>query len=201
MNRGSTILRRACTGLGIFLILGGAFLAVRAGHVVGLSEQLHQLADLSETVPVASQVSGCFAEKSMPDPECTPGAVFPKVTKEEVCTPGYSKKVRNVSQKAKDQIYRAYDIASRKTGEYQVDHFISLELGGSNEVGNLWPEAAEPKPGFHEKDEVENFLHKELCDGEISLKEVEILIGRRWKEVYQLLHDSGQVWHNEDDED
>ena len=29
---------------------------------------------------------------------------------------------------------------------YEVDHLISLELGGSNEVANLWPEAATPKP-------------------------------------------------------
>ena len=33
---------------------------------------------------------------------------------------------------------------------------MSLELGGSNDIKNLWPEAALPTPGFHEKDAVED---------------------------------------------
>lgn len=38
---------------------------------------------------------------AIPDPHLTPGAVF-DVTAEQVCTPGYSKSVRNVSTTTKD---------------------------------------------------------------------------------------------------
>ena len=52
----------------------------------------------------------------------------------------------------KEQVYAEYGIVSHTTGEYEVDHFVPLELGGSNDISNLFPEAASPKPGFHEKD-------------------------------------------------
>ena len=49
---------------------------------------------------------------------------------------------------------------------------------------NLWPEAATPKPGFHEKDKVENYLHDQVCDGKITLKEAQIEIATNWLNVY-----------------
>jgi hypothetical protein len=39
----------------------------------------------------------------LPDPKLTPGDVF-DVTASDVCTPGYSKKVRNVPQSMKEQV-------------------------------------------------------------------------------------------------
>jgi len=53
-------------------------------------------------------------------------------------------------------VYGEYGIATHRPYQYEVDHLISLELGGSNAIANLWPEAALPKPGFHQKDAVEN---------------------------------------------
>jgi hypothetical protein len=68
-------------------------------------------------------------------------------------------------------------------GEYEVDHLVSLELGGSNDLSNLWPEAAEPKPGFHEKDKVENYLHDQVCSGALSLEEAQTTIATNWLSV------------------
>jgi len=45
-----------------------------------------------------------------------------------------------------------------------------LELGGSNSIGNLFPEAADPRPGFHEKDKLENRLHALVCSGKMKLR-------------------------------
>ena len=59
-----------------------------------------------------------------------------------VCTPGYTKTVRDVPQSVKNQVYRAYGITSHKPGEYEIDHLVSLELGGSNSTRNLWPESS-----------------------------------------------------------
>jgi hypothetical protein len=67
-------------------------------------------------------------------------------------------------------VYREYGIASHSRGQYEVDHLISLELGGSNALMNLWPEAALPRPGFHEKDRLENYLHKRICAHTLSLR-------------------------------
>jgi hypothetical protein len=119
-----------------------------------------------------------------PDSRLTPGDVLPNVTEADVCKPGYAGTVRDVPQSVKDEVYRRYGIKNI-TGEHEVDHFISLELGGSNDVTNLWPEFYEPRPGAHEKDKVENYLHKQVCDGKMSLAEAQRQIRTDWYAVYQ----------------
>ncbi len=46
------------------------------------------------------------------------------------------------------------------------------------------PELASPKPGFHEKDKVENYLHDQVCSGAIDLKQAQIEIATNWLNVY-----------------
>jgi len=89
-----------------------------------------------------------------------------------------------VPESEKKQVYAEYGILSHTTGQYEVDHHVSLELGGSNAIANLWPEAASPKPGFHEKDKVENYLHNQVCSGAITLKQAQIEIATNWLAVY-----------------
>jgi hypothetical protein len=84
-------------------------------------------------------------------------------------------------------VYRAYGIVQRTGGEYEVDHLVPLSVGGSNDIANLWPEAAEPRPGFHEKDQVENYLHDQVCMGGMSLPEAQHAIATNWLDVYQRL--------------
>lgn len=132
-----------------------------------------------------TKTSGCVASDALPDSDCTPGAVFPDITREQVCTAGYASQVRDVPESVKDQVYSEYGITSHEPGQYEVDHLISLELGGSNSIANLWPEPADPRPGFHEKDQVENYLHSRVCDGALSLQEAQSLIARDWFKVYE----------------
>jgi hypothetical protein len=134
---------------------------------------------------VQTKTSGCQAVNALPDPGCTPGAIFPNVTKDQVCQPGYASSVRNVPSSEKDQVYAEYGIASHFPGQYEVDHLVSLELGGSNDIANLWPEAASPTPGFHQKDQVENYLHDQVCSGAVSLQQAQIEIATNWLAVYQ----------------
>lgn len=132
--------------------------------------------------PIAERTKseGCRVRGALPDPECSPGAVFAGVTKEQICTPGYAKSVRNVPTSLKNKVYAAYGITARKPGEYEMDHIVSLELGGSNDIANLYPQAAEPRPGFHEKDRFENYLHDQVCKGAISLDEAQRRIASDW---------------------
>jgi len=109
------------------------------------------------------------------------------VTKEQICVSGYSASARNVSTSTKAAVFREYGIVTHASGEYEVDHLVSLELGGSNDIANLWPEAADPTPGFHEKDVVENYLHDQLCTGKQSLEQVQKAIAVNWQSVYKSL--------------
>ena len=139
-------------------------------------------------IGVPSKSANCVASGGLQDKGCTPGAIIPDATVQQICTPGYSSSVRNVPISEKDQVYAQYGIASHFAGQYEVDHLISLELGGSNDIANLWPEAADPKPGFHEKDAVENYLHQQICDGSMSLQKAQELIATNWMQVYNQIH-------------
>jgi hypothetical protein len=134
-----------------------------------------------------TKTSGCVSVNALPDSACTPGAILPEATADQICQSGYSSKVRNVPDSVKQEVYAEYGITSHAPGQYEVDHHISLELGGSNDIANLWPEPAEPRPGFHEKDKVENYLHEQVCSGKMSLQDAQYKIATNWMAVYQSL--------------
>lgn len=124
----------------------------------------------------------CRTQNALPDASCTPGAVFANVGTAQICKAGYAHSVRNVPQSEKDRVFAEYGIAKHPPGAYEIDHLVSLEIGGSNDLKNLWPEAALPKPGFHEKDGVEDYLHDQVCSGKMALKQAQTAIATNWKQ-------------------
>jgi hypothetical protein len=83
--------------------------------------------------------------------------------------------VRDVSSSVKDQVYAEYGITDHTN--YVIDHLVSLELGGSNDISNLWPElSGEAK----RKDVVENALHDAVCSGSMSLVDAQTQIRTWW---------------------
>ncbi len=121
----------------------------------------------------------------LPDPKLTPGDVL-QVTKQDICTPGYSKKVRNVPASVKHAVYLEYGITSHKSGEFEVDHLVSLELGGSNSIRNLWPESYLTKPwNAHVKDALENRMHSLICAGKLDLATAQHEIATDWIAAYK----------------
>jgi hypothetical protein len=106
----------------------------------------------------------------VPDPKLTPGDTF-DVSAQDLCVPGYAKKVRNVPEEVRRQVYREYGIISHGRGDYEVDHLISLELGGSNSIKNLWPESYRTSPwNAGVKDRLEDKLYQLVCSGQLGLK-------------------------------
>ena len=91
----------------------------------------------------------CKVNGRYPDLACTPGAAM-RITVDEICSTG-TKSRRGVSSATKRNVYESYGFSyPQPAGMFEVDHFSPLELGGSNDVSNLWPEAANPVPGFHQ---------------------------------------------------
>ena len=123
-----------------------------------------------------------------PDPKLTPGAVNAAATEQLVCVRGYTaeKGVRHVSAGAKRETFRRYGVDPRVGGPYEVDHLISLELGGSNDPANLWPQSYTSQPwNAHLKDALENRLHALVCSGQISLQQAQREISTDWTRAYQ----------------
>ena len=74
-----------------------------------------------------------------------------------------------------------------RSGKYEVDHLISLELGGSNDVGNLWPESYVSVPyNARDKDKLENTLHRLVCTGRMPLETAQELIRTDWIKAYRM---------------
>ncbi|MCW3025661.1 MAG: hypothetical protein JWM29_1093 [Solirubrobacterales bacterium] len=150
-----------------------------------LTTRRSRVAHPSTATPTAlghrTKFVGCHARGLLPDPACTPGAIFSGATVSQICTPGYSRSVRNVPDAVKQNIYTEYGIETRSPGGYEVDHLISLELGGSNGAANLWPEVS---PGYHEKDGIENRLHDAVCRGSVSLSAAQHEIARDWRHTF-----------------
>jgi hypothetical protein len=119
----------------------------------------------------------------LPDPQLTPGDTL-DVTSSDICVSGYSAKVRDVPQSVKDQAYAEYGITSHAPGSYEVDHLISLELGGSNSIKNLWPEPYTGDWNAHVKDKLENKLHDLICSGQLDLKSAQQQIATDWMSAY-----------------
>jgi hypothetical protein len=111
------------------------------------------------------------------DPVRTPGVLNPDVTQADIrstiCRHGWTDTIRppvEYTNALKARQMRRY----RETGslsDYQEDHLISLELGGSpTDPRNLWPE---PYPRATEVDQIENELNAEVCSGQLTLAEAQ----------------------------
>ena len=132
---------------------------------------------------------------SLPDPVCTPGAVNTGVSQGNIgttiCRSGYTASVRppeSMTEAAKYQSMAAYDSLG-SVSAYEYDHLVPLELGGSSDVRNLWPELNSGSPsqfdstddfGENAKDGVEDRLNSAVCSGEVALAAAQEAIAANW---------------------
>jgi len=90
-----------------------------------------------------------------------------------VCKSGYSATIRppvSYTSFLKREELRYYKLPG-KVSDYQLDHLISLSLGGSPyDTRNLW---MEPKSQAGRDDKLEAQWHHDLCAGWLTLKEAQ----------------------------
>jgi hypothetical protein len=91
-----------------------------------------------------------------------------------------------VPQSEKFQVEQDYRMAPRYYGRtIEIDHIIPLELGGSNDIANLFPEPGSGAANYHFKDELENRLHDLVCSGAVPLRTAQQEIARNWTLAYR----------------
>jgi hypothetical protein len=141
-----------------------------------------------------------WATQGLPDPVLTPGVADPAVTMANlattVCRSGYTASVRppsSYTNRLKIQQITAYGYTDTNLADYEEDHLISLELGGDPRASaNLWPEPHHvlasdgAQVGSFTKDTLENFLHRQLCAGTLSLTQVQAAIARDWVTTWRM---------------
>jgi hypothetical protein len=161
-----------------------AALAANAG-AAGVAQGSAESTPSTQTVLSAASSTKAGPAYLYPNPSLTPGAVL-TTDASTICAPGYASGVRDVSTATKEQVYAEYGVSyPQPTGAYEVDHFIPLEIGGSNDLTNLWLESASPTPGFHQKDQFENFEHGQVCSGTTSAAEAQSRMVSDWYFYWQ----------------
>jgi len=170
-------------------------LVLLVGFLVFLQSQrtslIHTASSGPATSGAVSQIREGDVDRDLPNMNLTPGLA---VTEDEnlVCQHGYAERVRPKGvlwRHLKEAAFARYGIAYQdrdtigatgvRAPEYQVDHLIPLEIGGSpTDLQNIWPQPIRPAL---RKDRIENELRELVCSGRMPLKQAQDAIAHNWK--------------------
>lgn len=137
----------------------------------------------------AAHASACSQSYlPLPDPTCTPGAYNSDVTQSTIdttiCVSGWTATVRpptSYTNPLKEQGIADYGYSDTSMSDYEEDHLVPLELGGSpRDPKNLWPEPHAGSQTSSTKDGVETRLKNAVCDGRITLSAARSAIKKNW---------------------
>lgn len=126
------------------------------------------------------------------DSMLTPGLTR-DLTVDEICNTKWGKDRRHVTKKMVVQVLKNYHTTRNDDSwchkdshgrRYEIDHLISRELGGADDVANLWPQCYSGKWNAIMKDRYENLLHKLVCAYKIDLSEAQTEISKDWRKGY-----------------
>lgn len=147
----------------------------------------------ASAAPVAHADAACSQSYlPLPDPSCTPGVLNPDVTQDTIdstiCVSGWTSTIRpstSYTNKLKAQGIIDYGYTDTSMSDYEEDHFVPLELGGSpTDPGNLWPEPHYDTNGSSDtsytKDGVETKLKNAVCKGTVTLADAQNAIMTDW---------------------
>lgn len=147
------MLRHVLGGLVICAALLFSAVTCKAAGVDCAAFHIDPRASLSLAPVAAQHAPGSCHQRlshgmSLPDPACTPGAVNPTVTAEVLRNPAFRTAcVRDqlTTAQQKEVVYAWYGIAKPADNRgpnqiCEIDHLISIGLGGSDALENLWPQ-------------------------------------------------------------
>jgi hypothetical protein len=120
----------------------------------------------------------------LPSAFLTPGDAK-KVTKEQICTPGYVASIKATKDSMKEEAFSRYGLRDGKSSTDVLDHLIPVELGGTDSIENLWPEPVKGEWNAAQKDALEQKLLGMVCDGSLTVKQAQTAIKKNWVQAYQ----------------
>src|SRR6266446_9248086 len=143
---------------------------------------------------VACLYVGAALAADIPDLAKTPGVTRSGLSKAKICSTKWGKDERHVSDAMKQEVFVLYgysgysDARCVPSGKRtcEIDHLIPRELGGADDLRNLWPQAYGTTPWNAKlKDKLETRLHKEMCAGNITLKQARDMMLNDWRVAFR----------------
>ena len=132
----------------------------------------------------------------LPNSAATPGSTNPNVTQNNIqatiCKSGFTNTIRPsityTNKLKKTELAGSYKsfttIWGTNLANYELDHLISLQLGGNpSDVKNLWVEPYAAN-GARKKDVVETALKRLVCANKLSLVAAQTAISTDWVKAY-----------------
>jgi hypothetical protein len=123
---------------------------------------------------------------SLPNRALTPGMTR-QVELVDICREGDDDLDPAVPAPRKEAVFREYGMSpDHAANDYQVDYLISPQLGGTDDVRNLWPQSyKETTWNAEAKDALERHLYQLVCERKITLQEAQHAIAHDWIAAYQ----------------
>ena len=123
-----------------------------------------------------------------------PGVQNPTVTDanihQTICIPGWSKTQRppsSYTNKIKFALMAKAGIPHSQSKLFELDHMWSIEAGGSpTDPNNLWLQPYLGPLNAHQKDKVENAVHRQICSGQITVEQAGAEL-HNWTATYRSL--------------
>ena len=123
-----------------------------------------------------------------PDPTLTPGALCTSPTRLR-----YPEKIkycdRNVDSSTKWEVIQiyvkkfGYKINNGNRGQFKIDHYIPLCMGGANDISNLWPQNQNV---YQQTDPLEPLLCEKMAMGRLKQTEAVELIKKGKNDFSQI---------------
>lgn len=192
-KRAATALVAVLCGTAALAVAGAAAASIATASIATAAGSLRYSSASNNVIQRQPPAGSCHARghglASLPDPRCTPGALNPAVRPatigRTICRSGWTETVRpreSVTEPEKFASMRAYGDGTGASA-YEYDHLVPLELGGAtNDRRNLWPE---PGASPNRKDQVEDYLNRQVCDRRMPLARAQRLIATDWVTVYR----------------
>jgi hypothetical protein len=122
-------------------------------------------------------------QAGLPNSFLTPGNTN-KVTKEQVCAADFTSTVKPIKDSMKEEAFGRYGLRVERAEGDVLDYLVPPELGGSNDIENLWPEPVRGEWSAARKDALEQKLHSMVCDGTLTLKQAQTALKKNWVAAY-----------------
>jgi hypothetical protein len=121
----------------------------------------------------------------IPRQSLTPGAIR-IVTRDEVCSADSEQSTRFVPASLKQKVFEEYGVSQTNVDAYEVDYLITPELGGADDIRNLWPQSyVSTEWNAHVKDALEQRLHEMVCTGQVDLATAQHDLATDWIAAYK----------------
>ena len=163
---------------------------IRAACRIGrLSQRLESPSESGDACGRGEPSSDAHAQPpgTLPNPALTPGAVR-TADPGDVCGDRSTRQYRHWSRARDDRILAEYGLPPGPHTSYEVDHLITLDLGGADDDANLWTEprrSIEPLWNAERKDRLEWHMADLVCSGQLDLQVAQEAIRKDWIEAYR----------------